>query len=248
MFSIFKKKNNTPAELAFHTDIHCHIIPGVDDGAKNPEVSANLIERMQAWGIKRIIASPHVTRYTFENDLSTITPAMDALHTELAARGNSIIITHSAEYRIDELFLQRLDNNDLMLLPDNHILIENSFLQEPWNLEQLVFDLQVRGLKPILAHPERYAYYYQRKDRYEELHANGLAFQINLLSIAGAYGKGERKIAEYLIGKGFVDYIGTDLHRADQADIVDQYLLTSDARAHMADLAAMVRNDIDFPA
>lgn len=248
MFSFFKKKNTTPAELAFHTDIHCHIVPGVDDGAKDPVKAADLVERMQAWGIRRIIASPHVTQYTFENDLSTLTPAIEALRAELQQRNNPIDLTHAAEYRIDELFMQRLDNNELMLLPEGRILIENSFLQEPWNLDQLVFDLQVKGLKPILAHPERYAYYGSRKDRLAELHSAGLSFQINLLSLAEAYGRAEKKMAEYIIGKGYADYVGTDLHRADQADVVDSYLLTSDARAHMADLAATIRNDKDFPA
>ena len=85
-------------------------------------------------------------------------------------------------------------------------------MQEPWNLETLIFDLQVKGMQPILAHPERYSYYYNRKDRLKELHKTGLMFQINLLSPAGAYGKAERKAAEYLIKEGLVDFIGTDLH------------------------------------
>lgn len=79
-----------------------------------------------------------------------------------------------------------------MPFPDNYLLIENSFIQEPWNIEQLVFDLQVRGYKPILAHPERYLYYHARGNRYKELHRN-LLFQVNVLSLAGYYGKQEKK-------------------------------------------------------
>ena len=248
LFDIFKKKPQEPAQLCFSTDIHCHIIPGVDDGSPDVEHSLELVERMQRWGIKRIIASPHVTQTTFENDASTIDPAFNELKDALQKQGNGLQLSHSAEYRIDDLFLQRLANNDLWLLPDNHILIENSFIQEPWNLDQLVFDLQVKGLQPILAHPERYAYYYTKQERYAELHNNGLAFQINLLSLAGAYGKGEQKFAEYLIKEGLVDFIGTDLHRRSHADKIDQYLLTSEAHAHMADLSQLVKNDKLFPA
>lgn len=222
------------------------MVPGVDDGSPDATTSADLIERMQAMGIKRIIASPHVTQHTFENDHSTIDPAMDKLREELKARGNNIEIDHSAEYRIDELFLDRLEKDDLMVLPNNYIIIENSFMQEPWNLDQLVFDLQVRGLKPILAHPERYPYYYNRKNRYEELHNAGLAFQINLLSLAGNYGKAERKIAEYLIEKDLVDFIGTDLHRHSHADAIEAYLQTSQAKTDMKRLANMVKNDLVF--
>ena len=133
-----------------------------------------------------------------------------------------------------------------MLLPDNFILIENSFMQEPWHLDQLVFDLQVRGFKPILAHPERYSYYNNKKERYGELHRAGLAFQINLLSLAGNYGKMERKIAEYLMSEGMVDFVGTDLHRTSHADAIDAYLLTQQARKDMDILSRTVRNNKVF--
>lgn len=109
MFDFLKKKSKDPVELCFTTDIHCHIVPGVDDGSPDAATSADLIERMQSWGIKRIIASPHVTQTTFENDASTIDPAMEKLHAELQRRGNDIEVSHSAEYRIDELFLRRLE-------------------------------------------------------------------------------------------------------------------------------------------
>lgn len=246
MFNIFKHKPKAPAELCFNTDIHCHIVPGVDDGSPDAATSAELIERMQQWGIRRIIASPHVTQTTFENSPETIEPAMAELQAELDARSNSMSVSHSAEYRIDDLFAHILDKGTLMLLPDNHILIENSFMQEPWNLDQLVFDLQVRGLTPILAHPERYPYYFNKKERYAELHNAGLNYQINLLSLAGAYGKAEQKAAEHLIAAGLVDFIGTDLHNHRHADTIDAYLLTNEARKHMGALSAMVRNNKTF--
>lgn len=246
MFDFLKKKSKDPVELCFTTDIHCHIVPGVDDGSPDASTSADLIERMQAWGIKRIIASPHVTQNTFENDATTIEPAMASLRAELNRRSNNIEVSHSAEYRIDELFTRRLANDDLWYLPNKYLIIENAFLQEPWNLDQLVFDLQVKGIKPILAHPERYSYYYTRPERYQALHNSGLEFQINLLSLAGAYGKTEKKIAEQLIDKGLVDFIGTDLHKASHADAIDSYLRTSEARKHMDALRGVVKNDTAF--
>lgn len=247
MFKIFKSKPKEPAQLCFRTDIHCHVVPGVDDGSPDATTSADLIERMQRWGIERIFASPHVTQYTFENTPATIAPAMAELRAELERRGNNIFLDHGAEYRIDDLFSSLLNSGEkLMHLPDKYLLIENSFMQEPWNLDQLVFDLQVKGYRPILAHPERYLYYSPKKKRYSDLHNAGLMFQINLLSLAGAYGKQERKLAEYLIAQGMVDFIGTDLHRSSHADAIDSYLLTSDAQAHMKDLSAQVLNDKAF--
>ncbi|MCH5221487.1 MAG: hypothetical protein J1F05_04050 [Muribaculaceae bacterium] len=247
MFNFFSRnKNESPTELCFDTDIHCHIIPGVDDGSRNVETSVTLIEQMQQWGIKQIIASPHVTQYTFENDLSTITPAIEKLKAELDARGNSLKLSHAAEYRIDELFMHRLEKGDVMLLPNNYILIENSFIQEPWNIDQLIFDLQVKGFRPILAHPERYSYYYTRKNRYSELHNAGLLFQINLLSLAGEYGKGERKFAEYLMEQGLVDFIGTDIHRQAHIDTINKYLTTKLAHSDMDTLSKTVLNNQAF--
>ena len=120
-----------------------------------------------------------------------------------------------------------------MLLPNNHILIENSFFQEPWNLENLVFSLQVKGLVPILAHPERYSYYYNNKDRYHALHE-------------AAYGKNERTIALYLIKNGLVDFVGTDIHNPRHISAINDYLTTKNAYSDMDALRGVIRNDIAF--
>ena len=245
MFDFLSKKKK-PVELCFHTDIHCHIVPGVDDGSPDAETSADLVERMQKWGINRIIASPHVTQGSFENTPAILDAALEELHGELRSRENNIEVLHSAEHRIDELFQQQMDRGELMPLPNNYLLVENSFILEPWNLDQLVFDIQMRGFKPILAHPERYSYYYNKMSRYRQLHEAGLSFQINLLSLAEHYGKAERKIAEALIAEGLVDFIGTDLHRHQHADCIDNYLTTKTARKHFEALAGVVRNDTAF--
>ena len=246
MFNFLKSKSKEPLKVCIETDVHCHIVPGVDDGSPDAATSAALIAEMEKWGIKRIIASPHVTKNTFENDSSTIAPAMAALQAELDRQGSKVIVSHSAEYRIDELLDSRIAANDLMLLPNDFILIENSWLQEPGNLEQLVFDLQVKGLRPILAHPERYTYYWTNKSRYAHLHDAGLLFQINLLSLAKAYDSGSLKAAEYLIENRMVDFLGTDLHRAAHADAINNYLRTSAAARHIEALAPLVMNDSAF--
>lgn len=232
MFNFFKKKTDeTNAQICFATDIHCHVIPGVDDGSTDASTSADLIERMQRWGIKRIIASPHVTQDTFENTPETLAPAFELLKDELARRGNDIEISHSAEYRIDDFFMAQLDAGNVVSLPQDYILVENSFIQEPWGVDQILFDLKVKGYKPILAHPERYFYYHgNKRARYDEIHSTGTLFQINMLSLAGYYGKEEKAVAEYLVEKGYADFLGTDLHRHSHADAIERYLLSKDYR------------------
>lgn len=242
MFNFFSKRRE-PQQLFFSTDIHCHVLPGIDDGSPDAATSAELIERMQGWGIRRIFASPHIAYGTFPNTPETIAASLAELKDNLVKRGNDIFISNSAENRIDDLLLKNLADDNMLTLPDKRILIENSFMQEPWNLDQLIFDLQVKGYRPILVHPERYSYYYNKKDRYTTLHGAGAAFQINLLSLAGYYGRDEKRFAEYLIDQGLVDYIGSDLHRHSHADAIDAYLASKDYLRHRDKLQGRIGND-----
>jgi tyrosine-protein phosphatase YwqE len=132
-----------------------------------------------------------------------------------------------------------------MPLPNKYLLVENSFIQEPWNIDSILFDLQVKGFKPILAHPERYRYYSNNnRQRYEALHASGTMLQINVLSLAGYYGKTEKATAEWLIEKHLADFIGTDLHNYDHADAIDAYLTSRDSKRHATAFSPL--NDSTF--
>lgn len=244
MLGLFKKRTE-PSTLFFATDIHCHIIPGIDDGSPDVDTSVELVERMKGWGLKRIIASPHVTMDTFENTPATIAPPLSLLKDALREKGIDMDLSHSAEYRIDEFFLKQLEAGNIVPLPNNYLLVENSFIQEPWGLDKILFDLKIKGYKPILAHPERYLYYHTgKKQRYDELHGTGTLFQINLLSLAGYYGNAERNMAERLIEKGMADFIGTDLHNHRHADCIEKYLSSKHYRKIAETLA--VKNDTAF--
>ncbi|MDE7388376.1 MAG: hypothetical protein K2M97_03880, partial [Muribaculaceae bacterium] len=121
--------------------------------------------------------------------------------------------------------------------------VENSFAQEPWGLDRLLFDLRLKGYVPILAHPERYLYYSQfNRERYRTLHDTGLLFQINLLSLAGGYGKEEKQAALWLLEQGMVDFIGTDIHRRSNADTIDEYLRSKEYIRHSKYFTTL-RND-----
>lgn len=244
MFNFFSKsKSKGPAKLPFSTDIHCHILPGVDDGSPDIDTSVSLVERMQKWGISRIIASPHVTKATFENTPERLDDAMSQLQSALNDRNLDIDLSHHAEYRLDDFSKSQWDNGVFMTIPGDYIMIENPFVAEAWFIDQCIFDLQVKGFTPILAHPERYSYYFNNRERYTTLHNAGAKFQVNLLSLAGAYGKEQREVAEYLISKNFVDFVGTDLHNHRHADIIDEYLNSKQASTHFAALDVKLLND-----
>ena len=243
IFDIFSKKKE-PVAFPVTTDIHCHVLPGVDDGSPDVNTSVELVERMQKWGIRRIFASPHITEDTFENTPEILDNALEQLQSELTRRGNGITLNRSSENRIDDYFRDMLGKGLIKPLPDDYLIVECSFIQEPWELDQFLYDLKIKGFRPILAHPERYHYYHSKNgSRYARLHDSGTLFQINVLSLAGAYGKTEKKVAEDLIAHGYVDFIGTDLHNRNHADIIDQYLTTSDARRHFAAMQGRLLND-----
>lgn len=244
MLNLFRRAPKQPAQLPVHTDIHCHIVPGVDDGSPDARTSVELVARMKSWGYDRIFASPHVADTTFENTPDILDPALDELREALNHAGIDVEVHRHAEYRIDDYFASQLERGLVTALPDNYILIENSFIQEPWNLEQLVFDLKLKGYNPILAHPERYSYYsIHNRDRYKALHDAGLMFQINLLSLADYYGGKERETAEWLIGNNLVDFLGSDLHHHRHADSIEAYLRTSRAAKQFEALAPRLLND-----
>lgn len=225
MFFDFFTRSKAIQKLPIHTDIHCHVVPDVDDGSPDAETSVELIGHMHDWGIDRIFASPHSTEDTFENTPQTLAAPFAELKQAIENARINVELHHHAEYRLDEFFLRQLDADNLVSLPNNFLLVENSFNQEPWNLRNLLFDLRVKGYQPILAHPERYYYYsVHHRDRYHQLSDEGLLFQINLLSLAGHYGKHERETALYLLKNGLVQYLGTDLHRMSHVESIEHYL------------------------
>lgn len=242
MFSIFKRKSE-PQPLFIHTDIHCHIVPGIDDGAPDLASALQLAKGLEELGFTRVFASPHITQATFENSAETITGPYEQLRDGITREGIGIELHHWAENRIDDLLYKNIKENKLFTIPGNRLLIENSFMQEPWNLEQLVFDLQVRDLTPILAHPERYHYYRHHPEHLKRLVDGGLSLQVNILSLAGYYGDKEKKAAEELISMGLVRYLGTDVHRSAHIDSIKNYLATKDYTRHRAALEGRILND-----
>ena len=247
MIRLFKKKPNEAVKLPIYTDIHCHIVPGVDDGSPDTATSIELLSRMKEWGLRRIYASPHVADDVFENSPDTLDPALEELQEAVKKTSLDMVIERHAEYRIGELSTRQIEQGIATTLPKDYIVIENSCMQEPWNLENFVFNLKLKGLVPILAHPERYRYYNSTgstgKQRYSELHHKGLLFQTNILSLAGQYAYTDRETAEWLISMGFVDFLGTDLHNHRHADTIEAYLRTNKARKHFDALKGRLLND-----
>lgn len=220
MFGIFRKKEYKK-DITFDyssilVDMHSHVLPGIDDGAKNPEESIALIRKMMALGIKKIIATPHIMADFYRNTPVTINGALEVLKAELEKEKIEIEIEAAAEHYFDETFEARVDKGELMIMGDNYVLFEFSFINQPPNAIPVIQKLRDHGYKPILAHPERYPYL--EIDQLKTLHDWGLLFQINTISLTGYYGKETKKAAENLIDSQLVDFISSDMHHLKHAD------------------------------
>lgn len=228
MFHWFKTKNTSKKNLGYHTDIHSHLLPGIDDGSDSVEESIELIQRLQEMGINRIITTPHIAESAFPNTIKEISAANELLQKGMKSAGIEIDFHYSAEYRLDDEFIQQFEEKKLIPFPENYLLIENSYYQVYWGLNDLIFRLLTDGFKPILAHPERYRYYHNDVAVYEKLQNLGCKFQVNILSLAGAYGKDVKEAANYLVNKGMVDYLASDAHHIRHINAIEEFIGTSD--------------------
>jgi hypothetical protein len=216
MFNFFKKKKVLTGEdlkFSFNTDIHSHILPGIDDGSPDLATSLRLVKGLYDMGIRKTIATPHVIADLYRNTPETINAALDILKPALIDEGIDIELAAAAEYMMDDYFLKLMRSKQPMLtIKDNLILTEQSYATPTSNINEICFELITAGYRPILAHPERYFYYHSDLDNYQHLKDMGFLFQVNLLSLTGYYGKPVAKVAKFLFEENMVDYVGTDLH------------------------------------
>lgn len=235
MFSIFKKKVYPKTDLsALGCDMHSHLLPGIDDGSPDPETSNRLIHGLADLGYKKLITTPHIMWDLYKNDTHTISTAYKTL--QHAPDKLPVPLHTAAEYYLDDYFDQLLVNDTpFFTLKGKWILVEFSFVTAPVNLKQTLFNLQINGYQPVLAHPERYLYFGDDKKKYDELHDAGCFFQMNLLSLAGYYGKGVQELGEYLIKKKYVDLLGTDLHHDRHLQALQSSPLINDLVKYLLD-------------
>jgi len=244
MFGKLFKRSKEQVKLFYNTDVHCHILPGVDHGSQSMEQSLEMLRAEAEMGINRVILTSHVTAITFENTRETLTDAFMKLKDAVTDEGMDMELFLSAEYRMDEYFDKEYAADHLIPMPGNHILLENSFQQELMNLDDLLFDMQVKGYRTILAHPERYTYYSRRRKRYEQLHNAGAKFQVNILSFTGYFGEEARDSALWFAHNGMIDYLGSDMHNVKHAHIIMDYINSKEWKKLSSEIESTVKNDL----
>ena len=222
MFSIFKKRGSNHIDLSdIATDMHSHFIPAIDDGCDNVESSVILIKGLMDLGYTRIVTTPHIISDMYKNDPEIIGEGHKVLQKGLLDHELDITTRAAAEYYMDEYFESLLlADSPLLTIKDKMVLVEISFSSAPLNFKEMLFTMQMKGYQPVLAHPERYLYLAGDKLMYDHLKDMGILFQMNILSLANYYGKTAAELAHYLIKKGYIDMIGTDMHHYRHLEVL----------------------------
>ena len=228
MFGFFKKKE-VKKVVDFNysgviTDMHSHVLPGIDDGAQTPEESIVLIKKMMDLGIRKIIATPHIMLDYYRNDHESIFNALAILKEELKVQNIDIDISAAAEHYFDESFEQRVEDRKVLTMGDNYVLFEFSFINQPINAVAVIQKMRDMGYKPILAHPERYNY--MDIDQLKRIRLMGCNLQLNTISLTGYYGKTTKKLAEEMVDNQMVDFISSDMHHPKHAQALEDALQT----------------------
>ena len=247
MFQFFNKKIYIKDHLEGFIDIHCHILPGIDDGASNIEESIELIKKYSILGIDHFIATPHIMEDYYPNDDISIANAFEKLQDALnTARLSHVIINPSAEYMIDANFESLLEQKNIHPLKEKYVLIEMSYLQPPINLESVIHRVRNQGFFPVLAHPERYTYYTNKKAAYKWLKQLGCFFQMNLLSLSEYYGRTVQKAANYLLEENLIDFVATDTHKMSQLERISELSVNQKIFSNIK-TAIQTTNDTFYP-
>lgn len=209
MLSFFKKRNKITDISWLGVDMHSHILPGIDDGSPDVATSIEFVKALQNLGFEKLICTPHIYKDLYPNTLMSVEDAKRKLQAGIDNAKISIKLDSAAEYMIDQDFDPK---SALCELPKKHVLLEMSYLTESPNVLNTIFDLQIKGYIPILAHPERYTYYFKDLKKLSLFKEKGCLMQLNLLSILGYYGKDVKQMAERLLKGNIYNLAGTDLH------------------------------------
>lgn len=214
MFGFLNKTKALPdAFFQGACDMHCHILPGVDDGFQTEEASIEALHYWEEKGVKKIRLTPHFMNEFGENTKETIVPKFEAFKKKAENRCG-IELYLGAEHMVDSNFMEHFKNGFLTIdLEGSLVLCETSYMMSDSNFSSMLYEIMLDGYTPVIAHPERYQY--ASKHLYERWKDKDYLFQLNLLSLAGAYGRPAMEKSHYMLQHGMYDFVGSDMHRIE---------------------------------
>ena len=195
-------------------DLHAHILPGLDDGSKNLTESLSMAQVASDDGIHTIVATPHVLQGVFDNDKNKILSAVRALNQTLQEQNIAVYILPGAEYYLEADLPLKLSQGELLTINDNgrYLLVELPSAFIPEYTAQVLYEIQLQGVTPIIAHPERNAGFTRKPAVLQEMISRGVLAQVTSASITGLFGKRVKKTAYSFLKQGLVHLVSSDAH------------------------------------
>lgn len=203
--------------------MHNHILPGIDDGAKNVAESIALIKGFADFGVTNFIATPHIMHNYYPNTPDSILKSLAELQEGLDNENlNDIKISAAAEHMIDANFETLLAAGETMPMNQKYLLIEMSYLQSSINFGSSTKKIAEHRFFPILAHPERYVFLHTKLGKHKKYKKKGMLYQMNMLSLSEFYGKEVQKMTMRLLDENMYDFIGSDVHNLRQLNYLKE--------------------------
>ena len=224
--------------------MHSHFIPGIDDGAKTMDDSIALIREFHKLGYKKIITTPHILSDGYKNTPEIILSGLEKVRVALKHEQIPIQMEAAAEYYLDFDFERKLEEEKLLTFGANYLLFEVSYVNPPDNLDSIIFKMFTAGLKPILAHPERYNFWHNNFKKYEQLQEKGVLLQLNINSLAGYYGQATKKITEQMIEKNMISFLGSDCHHLRHVDVMKSESVYEKALQKLIESGKLLNNTL----
>lgn len=205
-------------------DLHCHLLPGIDDGSPDLETSLAMARAFAEQGVECVACTPHILPGLYHNSGPQIRRAVAALQAKLAEAGIPLKIVTGADNHIIPDFVDGLRRGHLLSLADTaYVLVEPPHHVAPARLDELFFNILVAGYVPVLTHPERLSWIETKYDVMRTLAERGVWMQITSGSLRGSFGKRPRYWAERMLSEGLVHILATDAHnvRARPPDLLE---------------------------
>jgi protein-tyrosine phosphatase len=222
VFSFLPKKNKYNT-VSFLTDIHSHLLPGLDDGVKDFDEALIVVKRLKDIGYKKLVTTPHIMSDTYQNTPEIIQNRLKEVNLFLSENKIDIKIEAAAEYYFDTWLMSEVNGEKrLLTFGDNYLLFEMNYMTEPYQLNDFIFKVTTQGYRPVLAHPERYQF--MTVEKAEDVHNRGVLLQLNILSFIDYYSKPVRQLANQLVEKGLVNFLGSDCHHLRHAVLLEEAL------------------------
>lgn len=198
-------------------DIHCHILPNIDDGAKTVQASLEMLKIAQEDGTDKIIVSPHYSRGYYENTFDDIAKSVENLNKLAAQNSVSIKMYPGQEIYLDNKTVDLYKNGIIRGLNyTKYLLVEFPMNKYDETMLDILYELRIKGAEPIIAHPERYVYFIENPSLINQFVKEGYLFQINTGSIKGIFGKHVKGAADIFIKNNICDFLGSDAHTVNQ--------------------------------